>query len=343
MLRPLILILTIAVLLSGCGNGSGGGSTSTGDPKKDKPTIGFVTNCVDPFWTIAEKGCAAAAKEFNADVEVRMPTKGVGEQKNIIQNLLTRGVSGIAISPMDPANQTEILNEAAARTKLITHDSDAPLSKRLCFIGVDNYTAGRMCGQLVKEALPGGGKLVLFIGSIEQLNAKQRRQGVIDELLDRTVDTARFDPPGSELKSPDGKYIILDTLTDQQDYGKAKSHAQDTLARFPDLAGMVGLFAYNPPNCLSAIKEAGKLDKIKIIGFDENPVTLQGIIDGHIYGTVVQNPYMYGYESVRILAALSRGDNSVLPKDGFQVVPARKITKPNVEAFWTELKKLTGG
>ena len=56
----------------------------------------------------------------------------------------------------------------------------------------------------------------------------------------------------------------------------------------------------------------------------------------------MQNPYKYGYESVRILAALARGDRSVLPANGYLDVPARRITKTNVDAFWSELKQLTG-
>ncbi len=332
MLKKLLLLTALVSILTSCGGGTSGDT---------KPTVAFVTNGVAAFWNIADKGCKAGAKDFNVNVDVQMPTNGVGDQKSMVQNLLTRGVAGIAISPIDPANQTEILDEAAAKTKLITHDSDAPNSKRLCYIGMDNYSAGRMCGQLCKEALPEGGKLMIFVGRVEQLNAKQRRQGFIDELLDRSNDPSRYDAPGQELKN--AKYTILDTRTDQLDSGKALSQAQDAIAKYPDLACMVGLFEYNPPQCLSAVKDAGKLGKIKIVGFDENAATLQGIIDGHVYGTVVQNPYMYGYESVRILAALAKGDTSVLPKQGVLVdIPARKITKPNVEAFWAELKKLTG-
>ncbi len=76
---------------------------------------------------------------------------------------------------------------------------------------------------------------------------------------------------------------------------------------------MVGLFAYNVPACLTAVREAGKLDSIKIVAFDEDDATLQGIIDGEIHGTICQQPYEYGRQSVEILAALARGDRSVLP------------------------------
>ena len=111
-----------------------------------KPQVAFVTNGVGPFWTIATKGVEAAAAEFAADAEVQMPGEGVADQKRIVQALLARGIDGMAISPIDPDNQTNLLNEAAAHTNLITHDSDAPKSNRLCFIGIDNYSAGRACG-----------------------------------------------------------------------------------------------------------------------------------------------------------------------------------------------------
>jgi ribose transport system substrate-binding protein len=288
---------------------------------------------------IADKGARAAAAEFGVDVDVQIPAEGVADQKRIVQALLARDIDGIAISPIDPDNQTDLLDEAAGRTPLITHDSDAPASQRLCFVGIDNYSAGRLCGQLVREALPDGGQVMIFVGRLEQLNARQRRQGLIDELLDRPPDPERRDPNSGPLVGE--RYTILDTRTDQFDYAKAKAQVEDAIAKYPDLDCVIGLFAYNPPKCLEAVREAGKTGRIKIVGFDEEDDTLQGIVDGHIYGTVVQNPYRYGYESVRILAGLARGDRSVLPEGGFLNVPARRITAANADAFWTELKQLT--
>ena len=95
--------------------------------------------------------------------------------------------------------------------------------------------------------------------------------------------------------------------------------------------------------CLEAVKEAKKTGKIKLVSFDENDGTLQGVIDGYVYGTVSQQPYYYGYHSVRILAALIRGDNSVLPPNKFLEVPIKVVKKDNVQSFWAELKKLREG
>ena len=66
---------------------------------------------------------------------------------------------------------------------------------------MSNYDAGRLCGDLVQDAIPSGGTLMIFVGRIEQLNARQRRQGLIDALLERSYDPDRFDPPGRVLTS----------------------------------------------------------------------------------------------------------------------------------------------
>ncbi|MEZ4702218.1 MAG: sugar-binding protein [Rhodothermales bacterium] len=324
------LVFATLTALQGCGGGSG---------NSDAITVGYVTNGISPFWVIAEQGAQAAGRDFGVNVTVLMPPEGTADQKRMIQDLLARGVDGIAVSPIDPENQGDILGEIAANTNYITQDSDAPNTDRLMYIGMDNYTAGRMCGKLVKEALPDGGDVMIFVGRLGQLNADLRRQGVIDELLDRSPDPNRRDPNEGVIDG--GKYRILDTRTDQFDFARAKSQAEDAIAKYPELDAMVGLFGYNPPKCLEAIKEAGKAGQIKVIAFDEEDDTLQAIKDGLMQGTVVQNPFRYGYESVRVLAALAKGDRSVLTPDKFLDIPARTITKDNVDEFWAELKELT--
>ncbi|HEX9792922.1 MAG TPA: sugar-binding protein [Planctomycetota bacterium] len=325
------LFLVPLLALAACSGDAGG---------QDEIQLAFVVNGPASFWTIAERGVAAAEADFNVRCDVRVPAQGVVDQKRIVEDLLTRNVDGIAISPIDGKNQAELIDQACARTKVITHDSDAPGTKRLCYVGMDNYRAGRMCGELVKEALPDGGSVMLFVGRIEQDNARRRRQGVIDELLGRSEDGERFDPPGSPLEG--NGFTILDTRTDQFDQARAKGNAEDALARHPDLDGMIGLFAYNPPACLEALRGAGKLGQVQVIAFDEDDATLQGIADGFVYGTVVQQPYQYGYQSVRILAALVRGEDAGIPASGFVDVPAKSVRRANVAEFRAELARLLG-
>src|SRR5690606_29157899 len=174
--------------------------SSAADADGEKPTVAYVTNGIASFWVIAEAGARKAGEDFDANVEVRMPPEGAADQKRMIEELLVQGVDGIAVSPIDAANQTSFLNTVAESTKLITHDSDAPDADRICYIGMSNYDAGRMCGELIKDAMPEGGSLMILVGRLEQDNARLRRQGVIDELLGRDHDPTRFDEPGGEIE-----------------------------------------------------------------------------------------------------------------------------------------------
>ena len=92
-------------------------------------------------------------------------------------------VEGIAISPCDAANQASELDKFAAQVPLFTQDSDLPPgAKRLCYIGTDNVKAGKAVGQLIKEVLPNGGKMAIFVGSLDSKNAQEREQGVKEAL-----------------------------------------------------------------------------------------------------------------------------------------------------------------
>ena len=314
-------------------------ATGCRDAGPAKKRYAYVTNGVAEFWTLAEAGANKAGTEFDVDVSVLMPGS-LTDQKNMLEDALTRGVDGIAVSPIDPVNQTDMLNRIAGAANLVTHDSDAPDSDRKAYIGMDNYKAGRLCGQLIKEALPEGGDIMILIGRMEQDNSRKRRQGVIDELLNRSSDSSRFDPPGEVIKGE--KYTILGTLTDSFDLAKAKANAEDALSRHPDISAMVGLFAYNPPAIIQALEQAGKIGAVKIIGFDEDEQTLAGIQSGAVHGTVVQNPYEYGYQSVKLLNQLAGGDESALAGGEFISIPGRQIRKDTVDAFWADLKEKLG-
>lgn len=149
----------------------------------DRIKVGFVSNNEAEFWTIAEAGTRKAAEELGVEVLFRRPKQPTAAaQKEIIEDLLNRGVQAIAISVIDPVNQKDYLNQIADRVPLITQDNDAPDTRRKCYIGTDNYEAGKAVGKLVKEVMPDGGTIAIFVGQPDPLNAQQRRQGVLDEL-----------------------------------------------------------------------------------------------------------------------------------------------------------------
>jgi len=318
--KPLILTLSVlctALAFTGCGKNEGGASGK-------KLKLAFVSNNASDFWTIARAGTTQAEKDLgNVEVDFRIPSSGqAAEQRQVIDDLLAKGVDGIAVSPVDPANQTEFLDRVASQTLLITHDSDAPKSKRVCYIGTDNTAAGVEAGKLIKEALPNGGKIMVFVGTLDAANASERYSGIKKELA------------GSKVE-------ILDVRTDETDRARAQKNVEDTLVKYPDVSALVGLWSYNGPAILNGVRSSGKAGVVKIICFDEELETLAGVASGDIYGTVVQQPYEFGKQAITKMAQYLGGDKSALA-GGQQIVPTLSIKKDNVAEFKARLDKQLG-
>jgi ribose transport system substrate-binding protein len=103
---------------------------------------------------------------------------------------------------------------------------------------------------------------------------------------------------------------------------------------------LVGIWSYNGPAILNAVRERGRLGELGIVCFDEEAETLQGIADGHIAATIVQQPYEFGRRSVGVLAQLIAGDQSSLPADRKLHVPTQVVNGENVEDFRNRLQSL---
>jgi len=306
--------LLISVWMCGCEKNPNGSK---------KTSIAFVAGAATDFWTFAQAGCKKAEQELQSvNVEFRFTSGGTAvEQKRVIDDLLVKGISGIIITPLDPKNQAMMVNQVAAQIPVIITDSDIPGSHRLCYVGTDNILAGREAGKLIRELLPKGGKVVMFVGKIDAQNAKERIQGVEEE-----------------LKNTDIK--IMDIRTDDIDRIRAKANVNDVLVKYPEVDCLVGLWSYNGPMILAAVKDAGKLGKVHIVAFDEEEDVLNGVKDGYIYGTIVQQPFEFGYQSVILLAKYLEGDNTSIPDDGKIVIPTSIIKKEQAESFIQTIRAL---
>jgi ribose transport system substrate-binding protein len=303
------------LVLAGCGGGSSSPSSRT---------LAFITNNAADFWTLARKGTEKADAELSdITVEFRLGDGTAAEQKRIVDDLLAKGVNGIAISPVDPANQTAMLDDAASKAVVFTHDSDAPNSKRECYVGTDNVAAGRQAGDLIKEALPQGGKIALFVGQIDTRNAQERTQGIKEAIA------------GTKIE-------ILDVLTDATDRVRAKANVSEILVAHPDVAALVGLWSYNGPAILNAVKDANKIGKVKIIAFDEEDETLSGIQSGAIAGTVVQQPFEFGYQAITLMAKALAGDRTGIPATKQLFIPTKVLRQADIDGFKAKLVELRG-
>ena len=140
-----------------------------------------------------------------------------------------------------------------------------------------------------------------------------------------------------------GNIEIIDVRTDESDFARARRNAEDALSRESNLGMMVGLWAYNTPQIYQAVREAGRQGKVKIVGFDEDALTLRGVADGTIHSTVVQQPYEFGYRSMKGLIRVVNGDRGWIPANKQDIVETKVIDKTNVGEFQSYMRQLLRG
>jgi ribose transport system substrate-binding protein len=227
------------------------------------------------------------------------------------------------VSAVDPKTQTDGLNKIGSEVALFTTDSDAPKSNRVAYIGSSNVDAGKQAAEIAKKAMPDGGKCMGFVGLLGADNAKERIQGMKDGLA------------GSKIE-------LVDVRGDDIDQTRAKANVEDTLVANPDINCMVGFYSYNTPRIYEALRDAGKLGSITVVGFDDDPITLGGVKEGNIAATVVQQPFEWAYQGMKLMAAYLKGDKSGVPADGLIIIPTKIIGKDDVDAYAANLKAMAG-
>ncbi len=300
-----MIVSAIPLAISGCAR--------TENQDNQKPRFAFIVNIpTDRFWDIAYAGCLQAAQEEDVIVEFHAPGESTAaQQKQILETLMSRGIDGVAISPLNPDSLGRFLLRIGEQFPVICQDSDAPESGRVCYIGTDNVAHGRMMGNLMKEALPEGGQVALFVGQLDVANARERQQGVLEVLA------------GSNI-------TVVDTYTDRGEPANAKSVVTDVLSKHPDLKGCLGLWGYNAPQAVNALRDF-PARIVKVVGSDESLETMRAIRDGKQYASVAQTPYHFGYQSIKILARVHRGENVDIPQDKMIFTESFEIRSDNLE------------
>jgi ribose transport system substrate-binding protein len=171
--------------------------------------------------------------------------------------------------------------------------------------------------------MPQGGKCIAFAGLPNADNARERLEGIRSSIKDT-------------------KITIEDVRGDDMDQTRAKRNVEDTLTARSDIACFIGVYAYNTPQIVQALQAAGKAGQITVVGFDSDQGTLEGIRNGVVAGTIVQQPYEWGYQGMKDLARWSEGDKSFVPANGLIIVPTQILDKSNVDGFIQQVKTWLG-
>jgi ribose transport system substrate-binding protein len=294
---------------------------------QEKKQLAFVVNASSDFWKLAEAGVKKAQAELpNYELQFRYPAQGTAALQNaLMDDLVAAGTDAIMISSADPKNSIDAFNRIAAQVPLFTTDSDAPQSDRIAYLGSSNTLAGVQAGEEMVKAMAGvEGKCMGFVGFLGADNAIERIAGFKQALEGTNI-------------------TLVDVRGDDVDFTRARTNVDDVLVANPEINCMVGFYSYNPPKIYEALQAGGKLGAITVVAFDEDPVTLGAVKEGSFAATVVQQPFEWGYQGMKLMAAYLEGDKSGVPADGLIIVPTAVINKDNVDAFSADLKAKIGG
>lgn len=245
----------------------------------------------NPFWALVEKGAREKAKELGVDLVVLAPPQesDITSQIAQIEDQMTKGVDGIALAPTDPDALAPIVDEALAEgTKVVFVDTNGK-NKGVTFIGTNNEMGAKLAADYICKNVPKGSDVAILQGIIVQ-------------------STGRFRADGSHKGLTECGLNIVAEQPGDWDRAKGQAVMENILVGNPNIKAV---FASNDNMALGAaeaLKQAGVLDKVLLVGFDANPDAAVSILAGEMSASVAQNPYNMGALSVENLMKLIKGE-----------------------------------
>lgn len=285
--RVLILSLVAILALSAAG-------MAAAKPPGSKLVFAWVPKALNnPVFELGRDGAFQKARELTAQGPYTVEVLYVGsvasdaaEQVRVIEDVIARGVDGIALSANDPTALKDVIDKAvAAGIPVMTWDSDSPDSKRFTYLGVNNYEGGRAAADLLVRAMGTRGKVALLTGVPGAFNLEERIRGFRDEI-------AKY--PGIQ---------IVRTVYCNDDINLGVQVVEETMQAYPDLNGwfFVGLWPLFAERGSMPLWEAAARRGMKTVAFDTLPVELEYLKDGLLHGLVGQKYWGWGYDAIQIL------------------------------------------
>ncbi|NEY90644.1 sugar-binding protein [Tabrizicola oligotrophica] len=258
-------------------------------------TIAVVPKVAVPFFDDCNTGAQEAADRLGVSYQWVVPQNTQGAtQVKIMEDLIARNVTGIAISVNEPKSVEGVIQQAIdAGIKVVTFDSDSAESARSLYIGTINTEAGVTMGNSMAEALGGKGKVAIVTGQLGASNLNERIDGVKKALE----------------AYPEIEIVAIEGTED--DLAKAVSVTEALLRANPDLSGIFGMSQVGGPAVAKVLAQKEFADRkgaLQVFAFDDLPDTVQGVKDGFINGIMVQRPVTMGRLAVESLVAQIKGE-----------------------------------
>jgi ribose transport system substrate-binding protein len=311
-------ICAVSIALASCGESY---------HQKEERYVLVTTNVNLPYWQEAEAGAQDAAKWLGVKVEFTGPEKFSPEDElAAFQKVVGEKPSGIMLSAARVDLFKDAIDSAISQgIPVICIDSDAPSSKRVLFVGTDNFRAGMESGKRMGDLLKGQGRVVI-VSIPGQFNLDERVRGVNEALR----------------KYPGIK--VAQTIDDKGDPRSANDQISALMAKTAKekIDGIICLEASGGSGAAEALHRLDQTGKVPIVAFDKDPETLDFVEKGVIAATIAQKPYVMSYYGMKFLDDLHHNavhefkdwtNAPVAPMPTFVDTGTAVIDKTNVKAF----------
>jgi ribose transport system substrate-binding protein len=277
--------------------------------------LAVVANRHSNYWTPAQIGTGRAASSIGCFSTFDATSDGQSSsQREILDRKVAEGFVGISVSAINATDiEPSITGAVDQGLGVITFDSDAASgSKRSLYLGTVNNEAGLAAGEKMVELLgASGGKVAAFAGLSTAANAQERISGIESAFAGTNVQ-------------------LVKTYFDEIDFDLARTNVETALREHTDLAGIIGVYAYNGPIALGVLESQNKVGTLKLVAFDLDVGTLEGLSAGKVDAAIGQRPYWMGYLSVYLLYAMNS-----LGRDRTWSIVGPWLTGPQQDVFST--------
>jgi ribose transport system substrate-binding protein len=316
-LSLLLISSVFCIYLSGC-------SKKDVTSENERLTIAVIPKgTIHEFWKTVHAGAEMAGQEMDVDILWKGSLKEDDRdaQISVVENIITRGVDGIVLAPLDDAALRRPVDEAMqSGIPVVIFDSGLQGNNYISYVATDNFKAGQLAGQYMAKLLNGKGNVAVLRYAEGSDSTTKREDGFLDAIQ---------------------AFADIEIITSNQYAGvtteSALQAAENLLYRFGGADGSLrvdGIFCATEPTALGilrALQNAGYANKVKFIGFDSSEKMIAALRDGELSGFVIQNPMRIGYLGVKILVDHIRGKQAPRRIDtGSVLVTIENIDQPEI-------------
>jgi ribose transport system substrate-binding protein len=307
-----LAVLALIILVAGCGKQSA---------KSERITIAVIPKgTMHEFWKTVHAGAVKASRELDVDVIWKGPIKEDDRDAQIavVEDFISKGVSGIVLAPLDDAAlRAPVSNAAKSGIPVVIFDSGLQGSDFVSFVATDNFKGGQIAGEHLAKLLNGKGSVIVLRYSEGSNSTMLREKGFMDAV---------------------SKHSGIKVISSNQ-YGgvtpeSAYKASENLLERFKDIDGVFCPNESTTFGMLRALQDGGFAEKIKFVGFDSSQQLIDGLKRGQIQGLVLQNPMKMGYMAVKTLVQSLRGEQVEKRIDtGVTLVTPQNMNDPEMKAL----------